>query len=364
MTNTDRDSRVSEQEIEALAFRMQWVGPSYERSEEGMLDLAAHLKWRPAATDEWPRAADGSFQGVAGTASAGGTERLRYAYLGADGIVVPVSQVTGDAMAQAEEFRRVSDIAQDALNPASFFGNYSPSQRAADLPAWGTPYMRWRGQYTTIELRAGKSGPEFVSGYTEIWEDDYQSAMVRKPTGFVGAVAGPDRIQHLNFWTASGWDELLKDMTGFLTGLTAELTAFGMSLSLGLYGRIHSEDGTPDSPMLFDVRCSNRLHIGYVGPDAVDAAALGWSRTDPQALLGGGGLEHFEAPWHFDAGGLGVEKAAEAAGLIVETARAAGVREAGDLMLGKEGEYYPAQSRAKYRGPYTIRYPGLRLRTV
>lgn len=355
---------MDEHEIYALAQRIEGIFPSYKSSEEGMRELAADLGWRPAATDEWPRSADGSFRGVAGTGPRGGTERLRYAYRGFDGVVVPLSQVTGDAMAQAREFRRVSDIAQDAIQPASFFGNYSPAGRASDSPAWGTPYMRWRGEHTTVELRAGKSGPELVSGYTEMWEDGYRGAMARKPTGFVGAVAGPDGIQRAKFSPASDWRGLLEGMTGFLTGLTAELTALGMSLSLGIYGRVHFEDGTTDSPMMFDVRCSDRLHFGYLGPDAADPAALGWSRTDPQALLDGAGLEHFEAPWHFDAGGFGVEKAAEAAELIVETAKAAGVREAGDLMLGEEAEYYPVQSRAKYRGPYTFRYPGLGLRTV
>ena len=267
-------------------------------------------------------------------------------------------------MAQAQEFRRVSDIVQDALQPASFFGNYSPAGRESDPPAWGTPYMRWRGRYTTVELRAGKSGPELVSDFTDMWEDGYRHAMSSKPTGFVGAVAGPDGIQGAKFSPASDWGELLGMMTGFLTGLTAELTAFGMSLSLGIFGRFHTEDGRTDSPMMFDLRCSDRLHFGYLGPDAADPAGLGWSRTDPRELLDGTGLEHFEAPWHFDAGGLGAEKAAEAAELIVETARAAGVREAGDLMLGEEAEYYPVQSRAKFRGPYTFRYPGLGLRTA
>ncbi|MCH7229646.1 hypothetical protein L0U85_02035 [Glycomyces sp. L485] len=350
-------------EIDALASRIDGIEPFYERTESGMRKLAADIGWQPTEDVEWPRAADGSLRGVACTASVDGTERIRFAYYGTDGVVVPVSRVADDAVTQAEEFRRVADVVQDAINPASFFGNRSPDSRG-DRPDRGTPYLRWRGKYTTVELRAGESGPELVSDYTDSWEDAYRYSMARKPTGFVGAVAGPDRIQRAKFSPANDWDEFTDGLVDLLANLPAETLALGVSLSLPLFGRIHFEDGTSDSPLLFDIRCFDRLHIGYDGPDSADPASLGWRPTDQQNLRGATEVEHFESPWHFDAGGPGAVKAAAAAELIVKTAEAAGVRAVDELMLGGEAELSGDQSHAKYRGPYVFRYPGLRLRTV
>ncbi|MCD0443073.1 hypothetical protein LO763_05455 [Glycomyces sp. A-F 0318] len=351
------DERMTDGEIAAVASTVEGVLPHYSADEEGMRKLASHLRWEPADPAEWPRDGQGRPAGVVCALPGGG--RKVTVHCGPSGVVAPLSRISGDAAAQAAEFRRVYAAVHGAVGFPDFFGTYT--RGGAKAPSWGTPYVRWRGKYTTLALRAGVHGTELVLDYTDIWEEDYVDAVRDAPNGFIGSVVG-DKLMHVSGAEAADWDECADALAGLFAALPAETAALGVRLALGLYGTVTQSDGTRSSPFMFDIRCQDHLHIGYDAPAPVaeaarggGAAALGWRPTTPEALQVGTEPEHFDSPWHFDGGGPGAARAREAAELIVATARAAGVREAGDLRLGGEAE--------RIDKTY-FRFPGLRMATV
>lgn len=356
MSHEEQDHRMNEQEIARLALRMEGILPGYDKTEAGMRKLAADLDFDPDATATWPRRADGTLQGVVCTAPVDGEAQTWTVHQDHRGVVVPLSRITGDVRAHAEEYRLAAAAVQKILESPDHFGTYAHSIFGASAP-WGAPYMRWRQKYATLELRAGASGPELVSDYTFAWEDDYREDMQRNPTGFIGAHGG-DALLHVPAAPAGDLDEFTEALTALLSNLPAETLALGVTLSLGLFGTV--KPGF--SPLMFDIRSGDHLHIGYFAPEGAAAAALGeaaaslgWSPTGPESFRVGTEPKHFEAPWHFDGGAPGAVRAREAAELIVRTAVAAGVARAADLMLGGEAEQ---------QGHTYFRYPGLRLRTA
>jgi hypothetical protein len=353
---SQEQDRMNASEIARLAVYAGGVQPGYDRSESGMRRLAADLRFVPDETAAWPRRADGLFQGVVCTAPVDGEDRSWTVYQDHRGVVVPLSRVAGGVLTHVAEYRRVAGAVQGILGSPDYFGTYADSGFGASR-SWGTPYMRWRGKYATLELRAGASGPELVSDFTYLWEDDYREAMRRDPTGFIGANGG-DELLHAPAATAGDLDEFTEALAALLACLPAETTALGITLELGLFGSV--QPGY--SPLMFDVRSGEHLHLGYFAPEGVAATAsgdgavsLGWSPTRPEAFRGGTAPARFEAPWHFDGGAPGAVRAREAAELIVRTAVAAGVERVEDLALGGEAEQ---------QGHTYFRYPGLRLRTV
>lgn len=355
-----QDHRMSETEIARLAVYFEGVMPGYDRDEAGMRKLAADLRLTPDDDAEWPRGKDGTVHGVVCAATVGGVERPWTVLQDHHGVRVALSRIAGDARTHAEEFRRVAAAVQGILSTPDHFGTYANGLTGSAEP-WGTPYLRWRGKYATVELRAGESGPELVSDFTDMWEEDYRDDMARNPTGFIGALGG-DGLLSAPAAKASDLGEFTEALAALLSRLPAETLALGISLSLGLFGTVAREDGTSTSPLMFDLRCGERLHLGYYAPDGVAAeasgeaaAGLGWTPTAPDVLQGGAELGYFDAPWHFDGGGPGGTRAHEAAELLVRTAKAAGVKRVGDLALGGEAEQ---QGRAYYK------FPGLRLKTV
>ncbi|SDE32040.1 hypothetical protein [Glycomyces harbinensis] len=355
-----QDHRMSEAEIARLAVHFEGVMPGYDRSESGMRKLASDLDLTPDETAEWPRSRDGAVQGVVCAATVDGAERPWTVLQDHHGVRVALSRITGGARTHAEEFRRVAAAVQGILRTPDHFGTYA-NGRIGCGEAWGTPYLRWRGKYATVELRAGASGPELVSDFTDLWEEDYRDDMARNPTGFIGTFSG-DVLLDVPAARASDLGEFTEALAALFSRLPAETLALGVSLTLGLFGTVTREDGTDTSPLMFDIRSGERLHLGYCAPGGVAeagsgerVAALGWEPTNPETLRGGPELEYFDAPWYFDGGGPGETRAHDAAALIVRTAKAAGVRRVGDLALGGEAEQ---QGRAYYR------FPGLRLKTV
>ncbi|MDN3240394.1 hypothetical protein [Glycomyces tritici] len=350
----ERDLRMNEPELARLALFMEGVVPGYERTETGMRQLAAELGFAPDSTVPWPRRADGMLQGVVCTALVDGEARPWTVHQDHRGVVVPLSRITADAPGHAAEYCRTAVALQRVLGSPDYFGTYANDDAGR---SWGTPHMRWREKYATVELRAGASGPELVSDFTDLWEEDYREAMQRNPTGFIGANGG-DALLHVPAATARDLGEFTESLAALLSCLPAETTALGVTLGLGLFGRVRQGF----SPLLFDIRSGGHLHVGYFAPDGVAAAAsgeaaaqLGWRPTRPAAFRDSARPAHFDAPWHFDGGAPGATRAREAADLIVRTAVAAGVESVEDLALGGEAEQ---------QGHHYFRYPGLRLKTV
>ncbi|WP_051704603.1 hypothetical protein [Glycomyces sp. NRRL B-16210] len=299
--------------------------------------------------------------GVNCKAHIGGVERHWTARLSAGSPVAPVSRVTGGPAVQAAEFRRVAAAAQRALGSPDHFG-----ARDAGPESWGEPYLVWRGKHTSLRLRAGREGPEFTLDQTLILEEDLLKALKRRPSGLNGSTGGIDRMLGNAFPPAEDWDDLREALTRFLALLPAATLALGLTLAFGVHSRIELPDGERDAPFIFDLRSDDRLHLGYdvprtiPGDDAdLHAVAHGWSRTTPEALQVATEPASFSSRWHFDAGAPGAVQAAEAAGLLIATAKAAGVREPRDLILG--GEAGSSRNQPKHihpSGPFAFRYPG------
>ncbi|MGF1426506.1 hypothetical protein [Kitasatospora sp. LaBMicrA B282] len=284
--------------------------------------------------------------GAAARAWAPGQEYLELA--------VPVSRPAPDVRAQAEEFRRVADAVRAALGDATYVGAHGfrgPSGWSPQ-PSWGRPFLRWRRERMTLELRAGVAGPELVLQRSEVWESWYAQA----GQGFAAVLAdGGHPLEQPRWEHVGDWEQLQNALGAFLRTLPAVVLATGLTQSMPLYGRLPGEG----APLLFGISCfADRLYVDYTEyrvPEAArgeNAAALGWTSRDalpplPAGFDGG-------APWRVDAGGPGEVAAAELAGLIVRTARSAGVESPAGLMIGGE---------ALYRGQYRLAFPGLAMPT-
>ncbi|MFI9723896.1 hypothetical protein ACIHFE_30295 [Streptomyces sp. NPDC052396] len=346
---------ISSDDIGSVARQLTSRFVGFRWAEEDMRKLVGWLGW------EWGREPGGRVGAVTGlpggdavVVPVGAAEREWAPLQEYLELVVPVSRPALEPRAQAAEFRRAADAVRRVLGDAAYCGAYGsagPYGRPAE-PSWGRPFMRWREERVTLELRAGTAGPELVLQPSDAWESWYAQA----GGGFVGVLEDTGHpLRHPHIERAGSWQQLENALGAFLRTLPAETMATGMSQCVPLYGRVGDA-----SPIMFGIICDDRLYIDYCAylvqeaAQGENAAALGWTRREslPPARIRAS--DDGKAPWRLDAGGPGQVPAAEVASLIVRTARAAGVREASELIIGGEGEY---------RRPYRIRFSGLAMAT-
>ncbi|BDH10479.1 hypothetical protein [Streptomyces hygroscopicus] len=347
---------ISSEDIGALAQKLtsRFVGLLW--SEADMRKLISSLGWEWTGDPGSPMgAATGLPGGDAVLIPVGAAERHWAPLEEYLELVVPLSQLAPEPRAQAEEFRRAADAVRHALGDATYAGSHgstSPYGRRETRPLWGSPFLRWRRERVTLELRAGADGPELVLQPSEAWERWYSLA----GRGFVGVLedcAAP--LQHPRWELAVDWDTLQVSIGAFLRTLPAVTAATGVSQCLALYGRVGEA-----SPIMFDIVCDDRLYLGYCeylveeAARGENAAKLGWTCREslPEGHIRPG--DDGRPPWRVDAGGPGEVRASEMAALIVRTARAAGVAEATDLIIGGEGEC---------RTPYSLHFAELAMAT-
>ncbi|MEU4269524.1 hypothetical protein [Streptomyces sp. NPDC026092] len=321
---------------------------------EGMQAVAAELGWAWGGTPEAPVLATGRAAGDARLRPVGQYEK-RYVFGESYvEIAVPVALPAPDDAAQAAAFRAAKEELAEALGTPSIMGSHGEMGPFYDSePLWGAPFLRWRGESDTLELRAGKAGPELVlqpTGPAENWFWRQGHGEEHAISGFFGS--NRDRANvGLGFpggWTAQSWETVTRSLGDFLGALPAETTALGIRLGMPFYGR-----NAQSAPLLFEVTCGERLSIGCFAPDDVDAAALGWG-TVAEHPHTASVFDDEDPVWRVDAGGPGEPKGRALAEMLVATARAAGVSEPTDLIVGGE---------AGYVNGYDITFYGLGLPT-
>ncbi|WP_433455063.1 hypothetical protein ACQPXS_43955 [Streptomyces sp. CA-142005] len=274
-------------------------------------------------------------------------------------LAVPVLRPADTAAAaQAAAFRAVSEELTAELGEASIMGVYGDlGPFYASGPAWGTPYLRWRGRPNTLELRAGADGPELVlqpTGPLENWFWRQGHGEEHAISGFFGSRNDPANIGlgHPGGWRARSWEAVTHSLADFLATLPAETTALGRPIGMPVYGR----GAGPGAPLLFEISCDDRLVIGCFPPHDMDPRpeALGWGRMADHPATREVWDDDQDPRWRVDAGGPGQPRGHELAEMLVATARAAGVRQPEDLVIGGEAEYM---------GPYHVTFYGLGLPT-
>ncbi|MFG3270847.1 hypothetical protein [Streptomyces luteogriseus] len=269
-------------------------------------------------------------------------------------LAVPVAVAAPDAPAQAAAFRAAREELTSALGRPSVMGSHGDMGPFYDSgPLWGAPFVRWRGSPDTLELRAGKAGPELVLQPTEpaenwFWRQGHGEEHAL--SGFFGSNRDPVNVG-LGFpggWTARSWETVTRSLGDFLGALPAEAHALGVGFGMPFYGR--TAEG---APLLFDVTCGDRLSIGCFAPDGVDAASLGWGTVAEHPATASVWRDD-DPVWRVDAGGPGEPKGRALAEMLVATARAAGVSEPAGLIVGGEADYVDG---------YHVTYYGLGLPT-
>ncbi|MGR4880420.1 hypothetical protein ACIPUC_13410 [Streptomyces sp. LARHCF249] len=349
--NEQRGS-TEEESIADLARRMV-AADTGGWTPDGVRELVAELGWA------W----NGTAHGPVLTGRPSGDARLRPVgefeerYVDGESYVelaVPLAAAPPDAAAQATAFRAAQQEVTAALGKPSVMGSHGDMGPFYDSgPIWGAPFMRWRGRPDTLELRAGKTGPELVLQPTDPAENWFWRQGVGEEhsiSGFFGS--NRDRANGgLGFpggWTARSWETVTRSLGDFLGGLPAETTALGIRIGMPFYGR--TDRG---APILFDMTCGDRLSIGCFAPDGVDPAALGWGSVAEHP--GTASVFGDDDPvWRVDGGGPGEPDGRALAELLVATAKAVGVSKPTDLIVGGEAEYVDG---------YYVTYYGLGLQT-
>ncbi|MFD8233085.1 hypothetical protein ACFV20_14560 [Streptomyces sp. NPDC059696] len=323
-------------------------------SPEGVRAMADGLGWARGGTADQPVLITGRAAGDARLRPVGRYEERHVNGESYVELAVPVAIAAPDAAAQAAAFRAAREELTEALGRPSVMGSHGglgPFYESG--PLWGAPFLRWRGRTDTLELRAGKAGPELVLQPTDPAEDWFWRqghGEEHAISGFFGSNRDPANAG-LGFpggWTAHSWETVTRSLGDVLEALPAEAVALGVSFGMPFYGRARGS-----APLLFDVTCGERLSIGCFAPDDVDAASLGWGTVAEHP--GTASVWSDDDPvWRVDAGGPGEPKGRALAEMLVATARAAGVSEPTDLILGGEAEYVDG---------YHVTYYGLGLRT-
>lgn len=346
---------ISSDDIGTLACDMtnQTVDPLW--SESDIRRLIGGLGWQwNGEPGPRPGAVTGLPAGDAVLVPVGLLERewARQEYLE---LVVPLSHPDPGPRAQAEELRRAADAMRRVLGDATYVGSYGstgPCGRQVGGPLWGSPFLRWRKDGVTLELRAHGAGPQLVLQPSEVWESWYALG----GRGFVAVLEGSGApLEHPRWELAGDWDSLQVSIGAFLRTLPAVTVATGLSQNLSLYGKVGG-----DSPIMFDIICADRLYVGfceYMVKEAArgeNAAKLGWTRRELLPPRHIDPADDGTSPWRIAAGGPGEVQASEMASLIVRTAQAAGVTMATDLIIGGEGEY---------RRPYELHFAELSMAT-
>jgi hypothetical protein len=323
-------------------------------STEGLRAMAASLGWTWTEGAAGPVLGTGPATGEARPIRAG-TYEERYTdgeeYVG---LVIPVGQPEPDDAAQAAAFAAVREELTAALGKAPVMGSHGEmGPFFTSGPLWGNPFLRWRGEPNTLELRAGKSGPELVlqpTGPAENWFWRQGIGEEHSISGYFGhrrdaANAG---LGFPGGWSARSWETVTSSLADFLGPLPAETVALGMRIGMPVYGR--TDDG---APLLFDIACGERLSIACFAEDDAAAAALGWGTVADHPATAER-WDDDDPVRRVDAGGPGEPKGRALAEMLVATAKAVGVREPAGLIVGGEGTYV---------GDYRVTYYGLGLAT-
>lgn len=269
-------------------------------------------------------------------------------------LAVPVRHAGPDAASQAEAFRLVKDELTATLGEASVMGVHgrrAPFVRT--VPSWGSPYLRWRGEADTLELRAGPTGPELVLQPT----DPAENWFVRQGyddefsiTGFFGfrQDASNGGLTFPGGWQARSWEVMTTALASFLTTLPAETTALRTPMWMAIYGRVEGKG----APIIVDIDCGDRLMLGSFAEESIDPASLGWGTAAEYPTTGRPWPDPQNPRLRIDAGGPGEPDGRALAETIVATARAMGVESPEDLLLGSE---------AGDMGAYRVTFYGLGL---
>ncbi|MEV8536391.1 hypothetical protein [Streptomyces sp. NPDC051211] len=348
----EQQGNIEEESIADLARRLVAADPG-GWTPDGVRALVAELGWAWNGTAHDP-VLTGRSSGDARLRPVGEFEE-RYV----DGesyveLAVPLATAPADAAAQAAAFHAARQEVTAALGKPSVMGSHGDMGPFYDSgPIWGAPFMRWRNRPNMLELRAGKTGPELVLQPTDPAENWFWRQGIGEEhsiSGFFGS--NRDRANAgLGFpggWTARSWETVTRSLGDFLGALPAETTALGISIGMPFYGRTDRGE-----PILFDVTCGERLSIGCFAPDDIDPAALGWGTVAEHP--GTASVFSDDDPvWRVDGGGPGEPKGSALAELLVATAKAVGVSEPTDLIVGGEAEYVDG---------YYVTYYGLGLRT-
>ncbi|MEU9124866.1 hypothetical protein AB0C96_34305 [Streptomyces sp. NPDC048506] len=271
-------------------------------------------------------------------------------------LAVTVATAEPDAASQAQAFRAANDDLTAALGEASVMGSYGPlGPYYGSTPAWGAPFLRWRGTADTLELRAGPHGPELVLQPTapmENWFSGLGHGEEHAITGFFGRRPGPSNagLGLPARWSARSWDAVTASLADFFATLPAEFAALGIAKIIRLYGRLGG-----GAPALLDIDADSRLMLGSFADDDIDPASFGWGTIAEHPRTRDTWGDDYDPRWRYDAGGPGEPSGRALAEMVVASARAEGVADPGDLLIGGEGEDI---------GPYRVTFYGLGLPTV
>ncbi|UZJ32729.1 hypothetical protein [Streptomyces endophytica] len=261
-----------------------------------------------------------------------------------------------DPVRQAEIFRAAKDELFDELGEPSAIGSYgSTGPYHAPTPAWGAPFLRWRGKQDTLELRAGRRGPELVLAPTapgENWLWSLGHGEEHAISGYFGSRPGPANagLSLPGRWSVRSWETLTDALAAFFTTLPAEFAALGIARVIPVYGRLGGS-----APILFDIDADDRLMLASYAERDIDPASFGWGTVAEHPESRETWQNAYDPEWRFDAGGPGEPRGRALAEMVVATARAEGVASPEDLLIGGEGEDIR---------PYTVRFYGLGLATV
>lgn len=261
-----------------------------------------------------------------------------------------------DPVRQAEMFRTAKDELADALGEPSAIGSYgSMGPYYAATPAWGAPFLRWRGRRDTLELRAGSRGPELVLAPTapfENWLWSLGHGEEHAISGYFGTRPGPanNGLSLPARWSVRSWETLTDALAAFFTTLPAEFSALGIARVIPVYGRVGGS-----APILFDIDADHRLMLASYAESDIDPASFGWGTVVEHPMSRDTWQDDHDPKWRFDAGGPGEPRGRALAEMVVATARAEGVASPHDLLIGGEGEDIR---------PYAVRFYGLGLATV
>ncbi|MET9556230.1 hypothetical protein [Streptomyces sp. NPDC006645] len=269
-------------------------------------------------------------------------------------LAVPVRHTAPDPASQAEAFRLVKEELTGTLGEASVMGVYgrrAPFVRTGQ--SWGSPYLRWRGEPNTLELRAGPTGPELVLQPTDPAENwfvrqGYDDAF--SITGFFGfrQDASNGGLTFPGGWQARSWETMTMALADFLTTLPAETTALRTPMWMAIYGRIEGKG----APLIVDIDCGDRLMLASFVDESLDPMSLGWGTVAEYPMTARTWPDANDPRLRVDAGGPGRPDGKALAGTIVATARAMGVESPEDLRI---------ESEAGDMGPYRVTYYGLGL---
>ncbi|GAB7029174.1 hypothetical protein AB0G35_12815 [Streptomyces sp. NPDC021749] len=265
-------------------------------------------------------------------------------------------ECASNAVWQAQSFRAAKDELTDALGEPSALGSYgSMGAYHAPTPAWGAPFLRWRGKRDSLELRAGSRGPELVLAPTspfENWLWSLGHGEEHAISGYFGSRPGPANagLSLPGRWAVRSWETLTGALAAFFTTLPAEFTALGIARVIPVYGRVGGS-----APLLFDIDADRRLMLASYAEHDIDPASFGWGTVAEHPLSRDTWQNDYDPRWRFDAGGPGEPRGRALAEMVVATARAEGLASPADLLIGSEGEDI---------GPYAVRFYGLGLASV